>query len=187
MNEISWLAPDVDEQGFVALTKLARRVADLEPDQFLLAYPAPALLVVHRDADLQDGDAIVDPNDSRVQLLTMSIKSAAILRYLNKIGFVCKRPGNPFAHLISVGRSTSNDLVISVETVSKVHGYFVRDEEAWFFNDRSSTNGSLINDRLVKPGVRTPIRDGDILQLGLEVNLQFMMPHSLYRHLRKQV
>lgn len=186
MDDNAWRAPDTDQQGFVNLTKLASQAANLRLDQFVLAYPVPGLLVVQREGDLGEReDGLGDQEDSGVQLLTVSIKSAAILRYLNKVGFVCKRPGNPFAHLISIGRSVSNDLVVGIETVSKVHGYFVRDNDDWFFNDRSSTNGSKINDLAIEPGVRTPLHDGDYLQLGLEVSFQFLLPPSLYHQARQ--
>ena len=110
----------------------------------------------------------------------MTIKSRSVLRYLGKVAFVAKRPGNPFAHLISVGRSASNDITIAVDSVSKVHGYFVRDGLAWCFTDHGSTNGSLIADRPVTAGEKYPLFDGSILQLGLEFTFEFLSPESLY-------
>ena len=139
----------------------------------------PALRVVYRDDDLSDG--VIDPLDSGVQLLTMSIKSKGILRYLNRVAFVAKRPGNPFAHLISIGRSMNNDVVIALETVSKVHGYFVRDDGNLSFSDHSSTNGSKLNGTPLEPGEKTTLADGDVLQLGIEVHLELHWPESLWR------
>jgi len=186
VSDTPWRAPEVDEEGFVSMAKLAKRARQISCEEFVERYPAPGLWVVLRDSDVQQGDGVLDPSDSGVQLLTMSIKSTAILRYLNKVGFVCKRPGNPFAHLIAIGRSVRNDLVIGIDTVSKVHGYFVNQDGRWFFTDRTSTNGSAINERPLEPGVRTPIADRDFLRLGIEVTLQFLLPETLWDKARQQ-
>ncbi len=121
-----------------------------------------------------------------MQLLTVSIKSAAVLRYLNRIAFLCKRPGNPYAHLVSIGRSASNDIAIAVDSVSKVHGYFALDGDSWSFTDHSSTNGSLLNDEPLQAGEKYPLADGDFLQLGLEVTLEYFTPGRLYDRLTRE-
>ena len=153
-------------------------------EQFLGEYPVPALLVVYRERDL--GQEAIDPTDSGVQLLTVSIKSTAILRYLGKVAFIAKRPGNPFAHLISVGRSAKNDITVAVDSVSKVHGYFVpEDEMGWSFTDHGSTNGSLLDDEELESGRKYPLEDGVLLQLGLEVMLEVLSPEALYHKIHK--
>ena len=45
---------------------------------------------------------------------------AAILRYLGTVAFVDKRPANPFAHLVSIGRSANNDITLAVVPVVPV-------------------------------------------------------------------
>ncbi len=183
MSSPDWHCPDADEHGFVAFEVLEERAAGSSREQFLRDFPVPGLLVVYRAQDPSgpEADAILDPTDRGVQLLTMSIRSSAILRYLGRVAFVAKRPGNPFAHLISVGRSANNDVTLAVDSVSKVHGYFVRDESGWSFIDHGSTNGSRIDDRELVSGERYPLADGNVLQLGLEALLEFLSPESLYR------
>ncbi|MEM8963664.1 MAG: FHA domain-containing protein [Acidobacteriota bacterium] len=181
MSNDAWRAPGANADGFVDYESLQSAALRLDRDAFRLAYPVPALLVVYRDEELVDDT--LDPTDSAVQLLTVSISSQGILRYLNRVAFVAKRPGNMFAHLVSVGRSATNDIVIGIETVSKVHGYFVREGSGLSFSDHSSTNGSRLNGDALEPAKPARLTDGDMLQLGLEVHLQFLEPDSLYDQL----
>ncbi len=181
MSTSNWSCPDADEHGFVAFKLIQERAAGSSREQFLADFPAPALLAVYAGgADPSAAGDAFDPNDSGVQLLTVSIKSTAILRYLGRLAFVTKRPGNPFAHLISVGRSATNDITVAVDSVSKVHGYFVREGDGWSFTDHGSTNGSTLAGKELAPGGKYPLHDGVVLQLGLEAMLQYLSPESLY-------
>ncbi len=185
MNATSWHYEGADPGGFVAFEDLQDRARQTPREQFLEEFRAPALLVVYRESDAQGGT--LDPaSGAGVQLLTVSIKSASILRYLNRVAFVCKRPGNPYAHQIFIGRSASNDIAIAVDSVSKVHGYFALEEELWCFTDRGSTNGSLLNDQPIRSGQKNVLRDGDMLQLGLEVTLEYLSPAKLYDRINRR-
>lgn len=179
-----WYCADADEHGFVSYEYLQRRIVTTGKEQFLRDFPIPALHVVYRgSAPSQD---VFDPNQSGVQLLTVAVKSAGVLRYLGRVAFICKKPGNPFAHLVSIGRSASNDVTIAVESVSKVHGYLVREEDGlWRFTDHGSTNGSKINGQKLEPNQKYSLEDGDVLQLGLEVMLEFLGPEALYNRITK--
>lgn len=179
----SWYCADADEHGFVPFEYIQRRIIALSREQFLRDFPVPALLVVFR-GNAPDQEHF-DPNQSGVQLLTVSVRSAGVLRYLGRVAFVCKKPGNPFAHLISIGRSASNDVTIAVESVSKVHGYLVLEDGQWRYTDHGSTNGTKINGAKVEKGEKVLLNDGDVLQLGLEVMLEFLTPSALYRRATK--
>lgn len=171
-------------QQFVFLDRLKKQFGELDYHEFIRQVQEPTLLVVHREREGGPSD-ILDPADKGVQLLTISIKSTAILKYLGKAAFVTKRPGNPFAHLISVGRSARNDITIAVDSVSKVHGYFVPEGESWCFTDHGSTNGSSLDGEELDSGRKYPLKNGQILQLGLEVMLEFLTPEGLYQKLSK--
>jgi hypothetical protein len=179
----SWHCTDADEHGFVPFEYVQRRIISGGREQFLRDFPAPALLVVFRGSAPEQEH--FDPNQSGVQLLTVSVKSAGVLRYLGRVAFVCKKPGNPFAHLVSVGRSASNDVTIAVESVSKVHGYLVLEDGRWCYTDHGSTNGTKINGKKVDKGQKVTLDDGDVIQLGLEVMLEFLTPDALYRRATK--
>ncbi|MEM6793504.1 MAG: FHA domain-containing protein [Acidobacteriota bacterium] len=103
-----------------------------------------------------------------------------LLRYLAKAAFVTKRPGNPFPHLISIGRSKACDITVSVESISKVHGYFVTDGEGWSFTDHGSTNGSKVGPHVLGKGEKRPLEEGVTLKLGLDFSLRFHTPRGLF-------
>jgi len=181
MNTEPWSCPAADEHGFVPFDLIRAKASSSTLEEFLQEFPMPALVTVFGGTDPNQSGEAIDPTSSGVQLLTVSIKSTAILRYLGKLAFVAKRPGNPFAHLISVGRSTSNDITLSVDSVSKVHGYFVQEDPGWRFTDHGSTNGSSVNGGEVESGEKVPLFDGSILKLGVEAMLEFVTPESLYQ------
>ncbi|MEM6793742.1 MAG: FHA domain-containing protein [Acidobacteriota bacterium] len=175
-----WHYAGADEHGFILYDTLRREAAARSEEQFLADFPVPGVMVIYRGLDQAESEGM-DPSQSGVQLLTVSVRSASVMRYLSRVAFVCKRPGNPYAHLISIGRSTSNDITVAVDSVSKVHGYFVIEEGEVLFTDHESTNGSRLNGHRLEPKTRHTVRDGDIVQLGLEVMLEFMTPATMYR------
>ncbi|MEM9554596.1 MAG: FHA domain-containing protein [Acidobacteriota bacterium] len=183
----SWSCDAADEQGWVRFEHLQTTAARGGPEGFFEAFPRPALLCVFGG---DDGSDVVDANESGIQLLTVSVKSTGVLRYLSRVAFVAKRPGNPYAHLISIGRSATNDITLAVDSVSKVHGYIARaasdDGSAVYrFTDHGSTNGSKLNGEDLEPSREIRLRDRDVLQIGLEVHLQYLEPESLYRRVTK--
>ncbi len=183
MSNNDWTCSGADEHGFVTFKHLKKQAAETSRDQFLLRFPVPALQVV--DEVMFGGTESVERAESGVQLLTETIHSAAILRYLTRVAFITKRPGNPFAHLISIGRSPKNDITIAVNTVSKVHGYFVPTGDGWHFTDHGSSNGSLLDGEALTAGEHYPLSDGALLQLGMDVTLNFLCPESLCRKARQ--
>ena len=175
----SWTCPEANNHGFVPWHRLVKQVAGLSLDRFLHDYPVPALRVLDPHLDpAEPGEP--DPADRGIQLLTETIESAAILQYLTKVAFVTKKPGNPFPHLVSIGRSHRNDITIAVDSVSRVHGYFVCDDGRWCFTDHGSSNGSQIDGCKMQPAEKYPLNDGQQLQLGLDVILELLYPRSLY-------
>ncbi len=181
MSEHEWTCPDVNDDGFIALRRLKKAAVGKSSAQFQEAYPVPALLSVDRDLPPAGVQELLAPSESRVQLLTVAIEGAAVLRYLGKLAFVTKRPGNFFPHVVSIGRSHKNDITVGVDSVSKMHGYFTHDGEDWSYTDHSSTNGSRIDDRELEARCKYPLTDGCVLQLGIEVTLEFLSPASLFR------
>lgn len=190
MTHARWHYEKTDSRGFVALAELRRPARRMTRAQFVQEFPVPALLVVDRPWELAER-ARPEPSDEEsssvaqgAQLLTTSFAGPAILRYLNRVAFICKRPGNPLTHLVSIGRSARNDIAIGVESVSKVHGYFSAGGEELYFTDHSSKNGSFLNDRSVEPGCKNLLRDGDRLRIGVEVTFKYFSPGTLFDRLR---
>ncbi len=77
------------------------------------------------------------------------------------------REGIPFVleRTLSVGRESSNDIVLDEDVVSTRHARFVSPD---LLVDNDSTNGTLLNDRLLK-GERSRLKSGDLVQIGSTV------------------
>ena len=117
------------------------------------------------------------------QLMTLMQKGGNVLRYLYEVGFLVKRPGNPFPQFVSIGRAPNNDLVFAVESVSKFHGYFTNDGSEWALTDYRSTNGTELNGRKLEPAVATPVKSGDRIRFGTHLCAEFLAPASLHAKL----
>jgi hypothetical protein len=96
------------------------------------------------------------------------------------------RPAKPNRHAkVTIGRSEDNDLVLTDETVSSQHAMILKDPKTAkpSLQDKESTNGSRINDRLVVPWRFTPLTDGDVVSFGDSVFL-FYTPAGLFEVLQ---
>ncbi|MGH2756049.1 MAG: FhaA domain-containing protein [Actinomycetota bacterium] len=64
---------------------------------------------------------------------------------------------------VVIGRLSTNDVVLSDPNVSRRHAELRREGGRWMLVDLGSTNGSVVNGRLVK---EHPLEDGDRLSFG---------------------
>ena len=85
---------------------------------------------------------------------------------------------------ISIGRNDpenpslfnpDRDVVLSdgytaVTRVSRPHGRFVLDTGAWNIEDAGSTGGTQLNNRKLEKNTRTPLHDGDLVELAKGVS-----------------
>jgi hypothetical protein len=181
MSVVTLKMPGTNDEGFLHLSKLREALQTKGREGFLQTYPVPALYVASlasEETSLLDETA---PGNVSPQLLTIAGDSLRPLRYLDRVAFLAKRPGNPFPHFVSLGRSANNDVVVSLDSVSKLHGYFTHTGDGWAYTDQGSTNGSMINGRKVESSQRTPLTDGDRLKLGGGITLRFLLPESLLK------
>lgn len=67
------------------------------------------------------------------------------------------------APVVTIGRSSPCDVVLSNLTVSRVHAQLGARAGRWVVRDLGSTNGTRVNGRAVSDG---EVRHGDVLRLG---------------------
>jgi hypothetical protein len=70
--------------------------------------------------------------------------------------------------LVSIGRTSNNDVVVADRSVSKFHAFFTNEERSTVF-DGGSANGTFVNgERVPKRGDGDPVmlRPGDTLKVG---------------------
>jgi hypothetical protein len=64
---------------------------------------------------------------------------------------------------LSLGRSSTNDVVVDDPNASRVHAHLVKRSDEWWIVDNESTNGTLVNDSTIKERRLTP---GDRITIG---------------------
>jgi pSer/pThr/pTyr-binding forkhead associated (FHA) protein len=69
---------------------------------------------------------------------------------------------------VSIGRDTSNDLVMESSAVSREHAAVNFQDSRWFLEDRGSFNGTYLNGTRVVPGTPLPLRHADRISIGAE-------------------
>jgi FHA domain len=172
--------PGASKEGFLSREALGAQARAQEAAVFAKVYAYPALYVV----DILAGAASSTSGDATLkagpQLVTLIRNGANALRYLYEIGFLVKRPGNPFPQFVSVGRAANNDLVFAVDSVSKFHGYFTVDAGQWAITDFRSTNGTELNGKRLEPTVATPVKSGDRIRFGEHLCAEFLDAASLH-------
>jgi hypothetical protein len=91
-----------------------------------------------------------------------------------------KAQSSPFPERISVGRAPNCDVVINDSSVSKLHGHFrdVRRDTAWF-TDAKSSNGTVVDGRLIQPGMAVELRRHSQAAFG-RVRLLLVSASDLY-------
>jgi serine/threonine protein kinase len=72
---------------------------------------------------------------------------------------------------VTIGRDTSNDVVLPVSQVSRRHARITCDREGCHVMDLGSTNGTLVNGVRLQVGSPWPLRPDDTLGIG-PINLQ---------------
>ncbi len=61
------------------------------------------------------------------------------------------------------------------KAVSRQHASIGRDGSSHYLLDMESTNGTRLNGEKAAPGKKLPLKDGDVIQFGLEVQLTFVV------------
>jgi pSer/pThr/pTyr-binding forkhead associated (FHA) protein len=79
---------------------------------------------------------------------------------------------------VSIGRDTTNDVVMKSAAVSREHAGVRFDDGRWYVEDRGSFNGTYLNGTRLVPGTPLPLRHADRIGIGTET-LIFSWPAQL--------
>jgi hypothetical protein len=81
--------------------------------------------------------------------------------------FAVKKIHSTFTDMITLGRSSNNDIVVSDTQVSKFHAYFRALSGEMHLFDGGSANGTFVGRMRLEPkGDGVPVRPGDLLRFG---------------------
>ncbi|RME04022.1 MAG: FHA domain-containing protein [Planctomycetota bacterium] len=94
---------------------------------------------------------------------------------------IIKRSVGETSDIITLGRASSNDIVIQDGSISKVHAYFGWDsrQQRRTICDLNSTNGTYLNQEKLIPNLAYLLKTGDQLILG-RLSLTYYTPRSFY-------
>jgi hypothetical protein len=93
---------------------------------------------------------------------------------------VKKAPGNTtFLHTVLVGRASTNDVVLSHTSVSKLHARIQISRDGVVISDAGSSNGTIVNGDQLRSGEEVGLASGDLLRFG-SVALQIFAPEQLH-------
>jgi len=165
------------------------RLVGLGPKRFLELHPYPVLLKGHRvrsstkrlflfktvtgeGPEALDGQDLEAGSDEMLEARVIPIK---------------KRDWSSPEHMIFLGRSPNNDLVVPNTMVSKLHAYFcqVPGERVYQLVDMDSTNGTFVNGERLLPSVKKTLRDADEVAFGPEMKLTFFTGPAFCELLQK--
>jgi len=95
---------------------------------------------------------------------------------------------NSLTHLITVGRTAKNDVIISDISVSRFHAFFkLRPAGGFALQDAGSSNGTLVNGTSVctkQTGPPTNVKSGDNIRFG-QVDVTFLEVDAMRSYLAK--
>ena len=108
----------------------------------------------------------------------------AVQSILDRVWRVRKDPRSKRSAYVTLGQSVDNDIVIPEYSVSTEHCAFGFDGLRVTIVDRDSLNGVKLDDRLIRPRIPVPLRDGTTVTLG-RVKAQFIYGTSFVQMIAK--
>lgn len=179
------LSIPLEQRGFVTLASLRAALVDHGQDAFCREVCAgrPALIV---EAALpgSGGPAPLSPELLFHQTHEEDDADFAAI-YRGAVALLRKRPGNPFPHMINLGRAPNCDVVLLLPTVSKLHAYVQPAGAGWALVDSRSRNGTFLDGVRLVPGEARELRSGARIRLGkVELDLRVVDPVELCAELR---
>ena len=78
---------------------------------------------------------------------------------------------------ITIGRESDNKAAIPLTVLSRHHARVFAENGVWFVEDLDSANGTFYRGKQLAPGVRTELKDGDIVRFGtVAMSIRFIQP-----------
>ncbi len=176
--------------GFVVdLKALVALASQLDEKSFLERHPHHGLLVRKkvRPAGEEGFESELDWRTRTKKNLYSKKPSASVPAKdpLAKTAYhpLVKSTRNPFAGMITVGRTPNNDVCLASSSVSKLHAYFQSEPARWIVRDSMSSFGTFVDGAKVLPDQVVPVSDGSIIGFGPDVEATFLSAKALYSYL----
>ena len=96
---------------------------------------------------------------------------------------ISKRKRQSDEYIVTIGRSSSNDIVLYNKIVSKSHAflYFPPDDNTTYIADVGSRNCTFVNDQKISPYEIYPLAENDEISFGPQTKVIYLSPAGLYQ------
>lgn len=168
-----------------SLEEYASRAEALSREDFVCQLPGFVLLLQAEAA----GRAAWTFKTSRITRLQPDKNAGAALerQALHRYTVVTLQPqeGHAWGNRISVGRASNNDIILTDNSVSKLHAYFSVEEDGTItLRDMESRNGTTVGGEQLPTGGRRPVSSGDEISFGA-ISCTLLSSADLYDFVRQ--
>ena len=160
--------------GSIELESFAKSVEHMTEELFCRAFKQPFLVQADKSAASMPQEAF-DTAYIDTDILPLSAEYACLIFPIVKHG------RNAFADMVTIGRTSNNDLVVPHLNVSKFHAYFRRVKGKWALRDANSKNGTFIAEKRLQPGQDYRLIDKSLISLSDRIGFIFFLPATLFR------
>jgi len=96
---------------------------------------------------------------------------------------ISKRKRQSDEYIVTIGRSSSNDIVLYNKIVSKSHAffYFPPDDKTTYIADVGSRNCTFVNDQKISPYEIYPLAENDEISFGPQTKVIYLSPAGFYQ------
>jgi hypothetical protein len=151
--------------------------SNLSPEDFEECHGSAFLLLTAAELTPPKG-----PCTTEVKVAGVEESGSERTASLAVLAFPVRRTEHSVVHLVTVGRTSNNDMVVPDVSVSRFHAYLKQGEEGVFqVQDANSTNGTTVNGTSVPSqgqGPAAALKSGDTLRFG-QVEFTFLSAEAL--------
>jgi len=167
-----------------SLDEFQSRHSDLDKEAFLAKFPDPFLLVElgtkpDQPEMFQTLSGTKNPNRP-----TEPISKNGKFLYSIVVSLT-KTDRNTFQNMITVGRASNNDVIISHPSISKFHAYFRVDPESdkATITDVGSSYGTVAEGNVLEKNTAFPVQSGSVLIFSRSAKATFLSPADFFKSL----
>ena len=171
-------------ERFGPIIRYLREVAELSATLFLEKYNHPVLLWPQAGDWIEDTafqfETYSSENNDDLPGEISPITESQIAETL--VIEIRKQTSSAPTNMICVGRATNNDIVLSKNTVSKLHSYFLlsKQGDSYEIVDANSTNGTVVNDARLVAYKNQPLYNRDNIKFGPAIQMVYLTPQGFY-------
>lgn len=163
------------------LEEFSARHGSMDPEAFNSKFKEPFLLLeVGFD---EKTDAFQTLNGTKnPERATEPIRKASAVSMYSLVVPLVKTDRNSFQNMVTVGRATNNDVIVSHPSVSKFHSYFRVDPASGSatITEAGSSYGTLLDNRPLAKNEATPLKSGAVILFAHSVKATFFTAADLY-------